>query len=210
MKKNKLFVLAAIFLLISFIFIFASVSYSIFTYLGQGATNNVINTGKVIFSYSDSQGGGNGILIENAYPLSDEKGCVLSAENEYFDFNVSAVTTTSTLAYEITVLKDENSTLDEDFVKIYLTTLDGGIEKSTPLTMNNQQILTYNELKDTDHNLLQGKTIYNGIINKGDQIYQQNFRLRMWLKTPENSVDNMDWNRKSFSVKVNVSAISTY
>lgn len=208
MKKNKISMLAVVLLFMSFIFIFVGVSYSIFSYFGNGLTNNVIETGRIVFSYSDADGGGNGIYIENAVPISDEVGKVLSGTGEYFDFSVTANTTTSDLVYEIVVVNSTTSTLSEEYVKIYLTTVSGTTESPTDLT-GSTDIVTYNELEDTTNPLLSGKTIYYGTVKAGEVSYGKNFRLRMWVSVPAS--ENFDYsliNDRNFSIKVNVAATS--
>lgn len=198
--------LAIILLFFSLIFIFCGISYSIFTYFGQGLTNNVIETGRIVFSYSDATGGGNGIYIEDAVPISDDVGKVLLGTGEYFDFTVTASTTTTDLVYEVAVLKNEASTLSEEYVKIYLTTISGTTESPTELT-GTDDIPTYSELKDTTNSLLAGKTIYYGTVKSGEVAYGQNFRLRMWVSIPDEvNFDYSQVNDKDFSVKVNVAA----
>lgn len=209
MKKSRINVLALILLFLSLIFIFVGISYSIFIYFGEGMTNNVIETGRVVFSYSDADGGGNGISIEDAIPISDEVGKVLSGTGEYFDFNVTASTTSTDLVYEVAVLKNVESTLSEEYVKIYLTTIIGTTETETDLTVSDD-VVTYNELTDTTNPLLNGKTIYYGTVKAGEVAYGQNFRLRMWVSVPEEvNFDYSQVNDKYFSVKVNVAATST-
>lgn len=211
MKNSKLTFFAVIILFLSFIFFFVGISYSIFSYFGEGMTNNVIYTGKIIFSYSDANGGENGIYIENAIPISDEVGKVLSGEGEYFDFTVTASTAKMDLFYEITVEEDPGSTLEGDWIKIYLTTLEGNQEFPTDLTLKNNEIITFNQLTNTTNNLINGKTIYYGTVQAGEVSYGKRFRLRMWVKDPKQT--NFDYsalNQKNFSLKVNVGAIGAY
>lgn len=211
MEKSRTNTIAIIILFLSLICLFSGISYSIFNYLGEGMTNNVIETGRIVFSYSDANGGSNGINIENAIPIPDDMGKILSGEGEYFDFSVSASTTTTDLAYEIAINKSNLSTLDSKFVKIYLTSFDGNNEKETSLTSLSTGIVTYDLLNDTNNSLLTGKTIYYGTVKAGEVAYGQKFRLRMWVASPEN--DDFDYaqvNDKYFSVKVNVAARSSY
>ena len=209
MNNSKTNLVAVALLFLSLTFIFIGISFSIFTYFGEGLTNNVIETGRVVFSYSDANGGGNGILIEDAVPISDEVGKRLSGAGEYFDFSVTASTTSTDLVYEMVVLKNDESTLDEKFVKIYLTKIVGSQELETPLTMLDD-VQTYDELNDTTNSLLNGKTIYYGNVSAGEVAYGQNFRLRMWVSVPDEvNYDYSQVNDKKFSVKVNVAAVAT-
>ncbi len=211
MHKSKLEILAFVILFLAMVCLFTGISFSIFTYFGQGLTNNVIETGRVVFSYSDSNGGGNGIHIEDALPTLDEQGKLLSSSNEYFDFSVSATATNSALAYEITVLKDPASTLEEDWLKVYLTTFEGNQEVSTSLTNPNGVVATYHQLMNTSNPLLEGKTIYYGTVNPGEVNYGRKFRLRMWIKVPEQlDFDYSTLANKYFSLKVNVAASTVY
>ncbi len=207
MRESGITNVAIVLLFLSMICIFSGVSYSIFNYFGHGMTNNVIQTGKIVFSYSDANGGSNGINIENAMPISDAVGKNLSGASEYFDFSVSATTTTTDLTYEVAINKGDDCTLDEKYVKVYLTTIDGTIENPTTLTNTTSGVVTYDALADTTNSLLTGKTIYYGTVNNGEVSYGQKFRFRMWV-ADQNDV-NFDYNEvndKYFSVKVNVSA----
>ena len=211
MKNSKINIVGVLLLFLSLTCLFIGISYSIFNYFGAGITNNVIQTGRIVFSYSDANGGGNGIYIEDAIPVSDSQGKVLSGNREYFDFTVSASTTKTNLAYEIVTEKNENSTLDDDWVKVYLTTFEGNQEQETPITANSGNVTTYNQLATTTNSLLTGKTIYYGNVQAGEVAYSKKFRLRMWVKDP--NTDNFDYtvlNDKKFSLKVTVAATGTY
>ncbi len=206
MKKRRILLL--ILLLLLTISVFFGISISIFTFFGKGNTNNVIETGRIIFSYSDALKKGNGIDIREAMPMKDEDGIVLSKENEYFDFSVSATTTSTDIAYEIVVNKDELSTLSDDMVKIYLTELDGNSEKVVPLM--EKEIPTYSELKTTTNKLLSGKTVYYGEVKAGEVAYGKKFRLRMWIKDVDTTTfDYETIFNKNYKVRVNVAAVGS-
>ena len=211
-KRNKQSkVVIIFFLFLALIVCFTGISYAIFDYFGKGMTSNVLQTGRVVFSYSDANGGSNGIFIENAVPIPDGQGKILIGEREYFDFSVSASSAGSNLVYEITVNKDSKSTLNDDWIKIYLTTFEGNQEKETPLTMTNGKVVSYHDLKDTTNKLLTGKTIYYGNVDSGDIAYGKKFRLRMWIKMPtDENYEYEEISNKTFSVKVNVAASSIY
>lgn len=207
-NKNIMFV---VLLFISMILIFTGISIAVFNYFGTGMTNNVIQTGKIIFSYNEEGGVSNGINIQDALPVPDETGKVLSGSHEYFEFSVSATTPNTNLTYEIVAKKGEDSTLDEKYVKIYLTSFEGNSEVATPLSTNNGNVVTYSELKDTTNQFLEGKTIYYGTVKAGEVSYGKRFCLRMWIKeSDEEGYDFSDINDKTFSVKVDVAATSVY
>ena len=210
MKKRNLIIIV---LILSIITICLSVSVAVFFYLGKGTTNNVIQTGKIVFSYSDAEGenaiNGEGINIVEAQPIPDSQGKLLSKSNEYFDFSVSASTTYTDLAYEIVVNKQPTTTMDEGKVKIYLTEINGNSEVETEIT-GGAVTPTYKQLKDTDNNTLEGKTIYYGKVIAGEVAYGKNFRLRMWIADDQNTANTgtTEANESEhFTVKVNVAAI---
>lgn len=206
-EKRKYGVILMVFLLISVVFISVGISMAVFNYMGRGETSNVIKTGRIVFSYSDANGAGNGINITNAMPTPDSVGKTLSNSREYFDFSVSASTTSTNIAYEMVVNKESSSTLSDDQVKIYLTERQGATEIETPIT-GGSVTPTYASLTDTSNPNLTGKTIYYGTVNAGEVAYGKNFRLRMWIK--DNNTDNFDeTNSKEYSVRVNVAAVSS-
>lgn len=203
MKRGNLIIVV---LLLSMITIFLGFSTAIFFYLGKGTTNNVIQTGKIVFSYSDADIGsedGNGIDIVNALPISDASGKILSSPKEYFDFTISASTTNTDLVYEIVANKQDESTMNEGVVKIYLTEFNGNTEIETPIT-GGSITPTYAELSDTTNDLLEGKTIYYGTVNAGEIAYGKKFRLRMWI---DNRATENEVGEAAFKVKVNVAAV---
>lgn len=206
-NRNAVFI---ILLFVSMALIFTGISIAVFNYFGTGMTNNVIQTGKIIFSYNEEGGISNGINIQDALPVPDETGKVLSGSHEYFEFSVSATTPNTNLTYEIVAKKGEESTLAEDNVKIYLTSFEGNSEVATPLTTNNGSVVTYSELKDTTNPLLTGKTIYYGEVKAGEVSYGKRFCLRMWVKQSEEGYNFEEINDKTFSVKVDVAATSVY
>lgn len=208
MNKSKTTIVGIVCLFLSLIFVFVGISYAIFNYFGEGMTNNVIETGRIVFSYSDANGGTNGIKIENAIPIPDDMGKKLAGANEYFDFSVTASTTATDIAYEVAAKKGDDSTLSDEYIKLYLTTINGNQEVETPLTVVNNTVVTYNELSDTTNPLLTGKTIYYGTVNSGEVAYGMKFRLRMWIKDG-NYGDYSQLNDKIFTVKVNVAATNS-
>lgn len=205
--KSKKEIVAIVILSFSLLLLVLGVSLAAFRYFGKGQSNNVLKTGSLTFSYSDAISGRNGILIENALPISDLEGKHLSGAGEYFDFNISATTSTSPLNYEITAQKSASSTLDEKYVKIYLTSVTGTVESETPLTTTSGIVTTFDSLRDTTSPSIEGKTIYLGTIEQGEVNLVRNYRLRMWVK--EGVYSDTEIADKLFSVKVNVAALGT-
>lgn len=195
----------------------AGVSYAFFNYTRFGATDNTITTGTITFVYDEKEAVGNGILIEDAFPMTDADGIRISGTNNVFDFKIIATTTgNSDISYEITARKDDVSDDIDESVKLYLTEVETNSETEAPLTMNNNVVKKYSELTQTtipvDDGIVE-KTIYKSTVQSGSKDYEKNFRLRMWIAddvdfSPDEN-DNYPMNDKKFKVKVNVYANAT-
>ena len=194
-KNYEKFILSGALILLLIVSV-VGITYAVFSYQREGEKNNVITTGSIIFTYTETT---NGINLQNAMPISDEVGKKLerSENNEgYFDFNVScSLAGTARINYEVyaTKLNVENP-LSEEYVKMYLT--DGTTDQ--PILGYDNDVPTYYSLKDST--VASGsKTLYTGsFTNSG----VQSFRLRMWL------ADTYEVTAKSneFKIKVNVKA----
>ena len=173
-KNYEKFILSGALILLLIVSV-VGITYAVFSYQREGEKNNVITTGSIIFTYTETT---NGINLQNAMPISDEVGKKLerSENNEgYFDFNVScSLAGTARINYEVyaTKLNVENP-LSEEYVKMYLT--DGTTDQ--PILGYDNDVPTYYSLKDST--VASGsKTLYTGsFTNSG----VQSFRLRMWL-----------------------------
>ena len=202
MKSNKTKqIFLTLIAVLSLVLITVGVSYSLFTYSKTGVTDNIVKTGKINFLYTEVSGIGKGISLTDAFPISDEEGKLQTGEGKVFDFKItSTIEMNSSISYEVTVRKKNDSTLDEDKVKLYLTEVDG-IEKELILDK-------YSNLTQTNTKVPDGvieKTIYEGTVPANTSNYEKNFRLRMWLDNDTDFSDG-DMNNKTFTVTVNVYA----
>lgn len=186
-----------IFLIIIFMFLLFLSSFGITysVYKGDSGGNNEIITDKIIFSYSDVDRAGSGIYIDNALPISDEVGKKLIGSKEYFDFNINATSKRTDIKYQLLVKKNNESTLSNNDVRIYLTSLNGTYEQG--IVLNNFSDLTTTEVDGTTYYVL-----YEKVLNKGIDNYSDYYRLRMWVKE-----DAVDYDNKMFSINVDVKAI---
>ena len=212
-NQSRMLLVLALFLLIA---ITAGVSYAFFNYTRFGTTDNVITTGTITFLYDEKEAIGNGISIEDAYPMSDTDGKKLTGNNNIFNFQILATTTGNVnVPYEITARKTAESSDIDDNVKIYLTEVGATTETEAPLTMNGNIVRKYSELTQTTTDVGEGiveKTIYNGTVPANSTDYEKNFRLRMWISddtdfSPVQDAEGNDtypMNNKTFAVKVNV------
>ena len=192
--------------IISIILITVGITYAFFNYAKEGTTENVMSSGTLTFIYEEVDKQGAGILIENAYPMLDGNGKILSGTKEVFNFKVKSTTGNNfTIPYIITARKDNSSTLDEDAVRIYLTEVDGETEREIVLD-------NYNKLEPTDmvSSPIIERIIHTDIVPKGSTNYEKEYRLRMWIDSdidfsPDEN-DNYEYNNKTFKITVNVYA----
>lgn len=203
MKKNKnldikIFILVT--LIFSLILLFGGITFALYKNLLKGSTNNVIETGTLYFTYNEDVNSNNGINISNAFPISDEVGKVKTGKNNYFDFSIKSKTTVGDLKYEVVVNKLDNSTMKDEYVKVYVTEINGQKEMPSNLVLKDGVIKTYNELINSK--IQSGKIVYEGEIKNNSLNYNKNLRLRLWMS--DKSINKPDIYNKTFSVKVNV------
>ena len=182
-KKDKKLILLLLFFLIGLIFLVSSVTFAFFDF--EDSTDNVIETGSVLFSYNE---GSNNIEILNAFPMSDSIGKVLSGDKEYFDFNISVGFSgcekhdhkdhkndkhykNHNLTYEISLIPVSGNTLSGDDIRVHL------LENGKEVRINGNYVNDYSDLKDSKirrgAKLLLSKTIDQNVVN--------NYVFRMWL-----------------------------
>ena len=189
-NKRKYIIYLLLFVVLLFFCVFG-ITYSIYK---SDNDDQEINTGNIVFTYSDVGKAGNGIAIKNAVPITDELGKVMMGSNQYFDFSITATTNKASLQYKVLVAKDDISTLDNKKVRIYLTQMLGSYENELVLTdFSNLKVET---IKDKKYYVL-----YEKKLDKELEKYSDAFRLRMWVKE-----DAIDYNDQIFALKVDVYA----
>ncbi len=199
-RKEIVLSLVGVVLLIALVF---ATSYAAFTYLKIGTKENTITTGTVSFSYNESE---NGIELINAQPLSDEAGKVLVAKDlasgiaqGYFDFTVTGSNTTAApITYEVYATLDDDSTLDPDYVKVYLT--DGKVSETPVTGYQGSTVPVYSNLT-TATSLATGKRLYTETFSENN--YSKSFRLRIWVADTYTLNDVS----RTFTLRVNVKAV---
>ena len=168
MKNKKKYVMLTLAAVISFILITVGVTYSFFAYIKEGTTDNTIKAGSISFIYEEVNKMGNGIKIEDALPTSDTEG---KASTNYFDFKVTSTTAaTLDIPYEITTRITDGSDDISQYIKLYLTKVNGTTEQQVLLSM-------YDDLSDSTNRLAQpygDKTLYFNEIPVGAVDYIEN------------------------------------
>lgn len=206
MKKRSTGILLAVLGVLSLVLITAGVTYAFFSYTKEGETENTISTGTIVFLYTEIDGQGAGISITDALPTSDADGKVLAATNEYFDFEITADTTGVTIPYTITARKKADSTLAEDQVKLYLTKTDAAgalttTENAVSSTLDAQGNVKlyseYTDYEDAPAGVVE-RVLYTDTVPANTTGYDQNYRLRMWLKGAETAGTDVESDYSAF------------
>ena len=119
MEKKKIGLMIVMCLLL--IVVTIGVTYAAFTFSKEGQVENILETSTVVLTYTEEK---TGILLEEAYPMSDERGKLLTGENHVFDFTVQATLVKAmVIAYEVTAVKipiTDMTPLEDNEVKLYL------------------------------------------------------------------------------------------
>ena len=201
-KKVLLMVLAIALLVVAVV----GVSFAAYTYSRRGEKVNSVTIGSITMSYTDQN---NGIEITNAYPMSDETGKSLAGENEYFDFIVSALISSNqvgsaTINYVIAASEEDNNTLPNTAIKLYLTSGDSEsqistTEELTPTLVSNLSKTTASDESGapSDQYVLKRGTISSN--------YNKYYRLRMWIADTYTGTPGVGFTEgDTFKIRVNV------
>ncbi len=156
--------------------------------------DNTIKTGQIKMSYTET----NEITMDNALPMKDEEGKVLT---DYFDFQVLSYIKTKDsdntkrkINYNIVLepLTVENP-LNDSEIKVYLTMIENGVETVVVEPTTIDQINNY-------------------ILNNHEDIFSNNkaevitsYRLRAWI---DSKVDTNKLSAKKYSYKFRVNVNS--
>ena len=178
--------------------------------------NNQTDTGEVKFLYTDYDGTGSTLTLTDDRIFSDAVGKILPATNStnIFDFRIKAETDVP-LSYQITLTKEDGSTLEDNFIKVYLTEVNEDTEKEITSFLNTDgSVKRFSQLADLNAGYTNNgnveKLLYEGEAN---QNYEQSFRLRLWLSDDVQASVLADgtieysYQGKTFTVKVNVYTI---
>mgnify|MGYP000119314462 FL=1 len=179
----------------------------------EGNEYSQTDTGEVKFLYTDYDGSGSNLTIADDRIFTDAVGKVLPVTDSanIFDFRIKAETDVS-LSYQITLTKEDGSTLEDNFIKVYLTEVNGDTEEEIVSSLNTDgSVKRFSELTDlnvgyTDNGKVE-KLLYEGKANRN---YEQSFRLRIWVADDaqasvlEDGTIEYSYQGKTFTAKVNV------
>ena len=234
-KRKTTGLLLSILGVLSLVLITAGVTYAFFNYAKEGQTVNTIRTGTIEFSYTETDGTGNGINISNAMPTSDTDGMAIEDNSgEYgqvFRFSIESKTPSSAKIPYVVTLRKTDGILGSNQVKVYLTSPNAASELSaesssaSPSPVANYTyvtsgatttVKTFAELPALSTNTItNGVTVPNGMEERimyagvvpvnQANQYQHSFVLRMWLNGDEGSTQIADYSPYEFMLKSAVS-----
>ena len=171
-KSNTRFLVFLLIFLICLIFLVASISFAVLNAYNVGSTDNTINAGSILFSFSEDSAN---INIVNAMPVTDEYGKNNISAGEYLDFTVSVAFSGTQkddyLDYELSLIPLDGNTLDGKYVRVYL--LENGKELSINGNTVNSFYGLYNSSFSNYGKILIKRSITQNQINE--------YRLVLWV-----------------------------
>ena len=192
MKKRDNIVIIVI--LVVLVISIVGVSYAAFNYTKEGSGVNKITTGDLSMEYTETD---NVISINNALPTTDSTGMVRLTEGEYFDFTItSSISNNTNINYEISAKEEGTGTIDGSNMKLYLTEMIDGEERSIMNPKVYSEESTSNDYTGRPSNEM---SLYQSTMNSSEE---HTFRLRMYVDESYNPQG--DGGGLTFAVRVNV------
>jgi len=160
-----------------------------------------LETGTITLIYTE---GKTGIMLNEAYPISNDKGIMLTGDNNVFDFTITVNLSKSTLiAYEVTAIKipiTDAIPLEDNEVKLYL---ERAIDPETEYT----PVFYPDNFYPSEESSEIGSPIGSMILDKGTfsdiGTTIHHYRLRMWV---DENVEIPNGESRTYGVKINVYA----
>lgn len=177
---------------IIFLLVISGVICAVIFYPKSQKENNKVSTAVITMNYTGKM---NGISLTSGNFYDDNTGKLLTNEENIFDFSVNAKLVKNTkVNYEIIAFKDENSTVFDNNVRLYLEKATDNSYSSVKKIM---EPTCYRAVKSTPISKKEGMVLDTGIFDKSTTNY---YRLKMWVNG-----ENVDINNpKYFKVKVNI------
>jgi len=199
MKKGK--IILPIVMLLLLIVATIGVTFAAFTFSREGQVENIIESSTIMLTYTE---GKTGIILNEAYPMSDERGKILTGENNVFDFTVTATLGKSNvIGYEVTAIKTpitDMTPLEDNEIKLYL-------ERAIDPDTSYQEIFAPSNFVPRDNQTTIGSPVGSMIIDAGTFTTEgttiHNYRLRLWV---DENAQILNGETRKYGIKVNVYA----
>ena len=203
------------------------ISFAAFTYSKAGQKTNTITTGSITMNYVE---GDKYIDIVDAFPVSDAVGKAFTEDslgedtnagtinsgNEsaagVFDFNVSAnISSSASINYDVMAVKQSDSTLPEEAVKVYLEKSEAATYASTTVAKDVTKFSALGAAStattDEAKALEGGEKVLASSTFSGPGETTHYYRFRMWVSDDYGSSDATGKTfeeSKTFKVKIDV------
>ena len=196
MTENKKTLLFSILGVILLLVVVIGVSYAMYTFSANGTKENVISTGTVSITYSESST----ITLTNAYPSTDATGSAVTGHDLVFTVN-AAITGSSTISYEVGLANmTHNGNLTEDYVKFNLK------KGETYLIGTASTGVTIGSVKTNAGTLLTQYRLDGGTLSTADT--SATYTLRAWISEDYNLTQGA--NTTEGTTQTNTSASGEY
>lgn len=196
MTENKKTLLFSILGVILLLVVVIGVSYAMYTFSANGTKQNVISTGTVSITYSESST----ITLNNAYPSTDATGSTVTGHDLVFTVN-AAITGSSTISYEVGLANmTHNGNLTEDYVKFNLK------KGETYLIGTATTGVTIGSVKTNASTLITQYRLDGGTLSTADN--SVTYTLRAWISQEYNLTQGA--NTTEGTTQTNTSASGEY
>ncbi len=193
MESNSKTKNVVIFLVLLSIILIAVIitSFTLFFKEQEKNVKEIVKTGTVSMNYKSEV---NGLQLSSIVPVANDVAIENRADGSYFDFSVSSDIDGDTVVdYEVSLVKDEGSTISDDDIMVYL-------EKQTSGTYS--KVDNPKEFTPIKKKTKLGSPAKSMVLNKSSLSTSQvdNYRLRIWVKEGAIITDP----NATYKVRVNV------
>ena len=196
MTENKKTLLFSILGVILLLVVVIGVSYAMYTFSANGTKENVISTGTVSITYSESST----IKLTNAYPSTDATGSAVTGHDLEFTVN-AAITGSTTISYEVGLANmTHNGNLTEKYVKFNLK------KGETYLLGTATTGVTIGSVKTNAGTLITQYRLDGGTLSTANT--SATYTLRAWISENYNLTQNANTNEGT--TQTNTSASGEY
>lgn len=149
------------------------ISFSSFFKKQEKNVREIVKTGTVSMNYKSEV---NGLQLVDLTPVSDSVAKENRVDGSYFDFSVSSeFDNDSIVDYEITLIKDQSSTIPDEDVMVYLEKQSSGtyakVKDPQPFTAIKKKTKLGSPVKSM---------VLDKVSLSSDKV--DNYRLRIWVK----------------------------
>lgn len=167
------------------------VAFTMFFKEQEKNVKEIVKTGTVSMNYKSEV---NGLQLTSITPVANDVAIENRAEGSYFDFSVSSdIDSDTSVDYEISLVKDESSTISDSDIMVYLEKQTSGTYSKVDNPKQFTPVKKKTNLGSPAKSMVLGK--FSLSANQVD-----NYRLRIWVKDGAVITDP----NANYKVRVNV------